>query len=327
GVAGDGGGPLIELAEQLPEASFEVTVDRLDLDLARERLFSGELDVVLLDGSTLVWQEEVDADLRNLFEVLTVRAHTAALEVPPASPLADEIVDPVDEDERAIGIGVAMVGVIGTFVLIQTWGSLVAMGVIEEKSTRVIEVLLSHLTSRQLITGEVLGLGLLAMVQAVIVVLGLIGALLSTDSVDVPTAAWRSVGFLVLSIGGGFAFYLVVFAAVGSQVSRTEDAQQVDLSVGIPLLVGYALGLSSVENPDTLVAVVASYIPFTMPTVMPLRLAGGAMSNWEVGLAFTILFGSTVLVARLAERLYHVSLLHAGSRITWRRALAILQGR
>ena len=328
GVVGSSVDPFLDELTSLPPAVIEVDVVRFTSpEAAAAALEAGDIDVLFANGSTLVWQDEIDVDLLNLFDALWVQAANAARGISPPPPLEQLVVDPTDDDQESITIGVAMVGVIGSFMLIQTWGALVAMGVIEEKSTRVIEVLLSHVTPRQLIVGKVFGLGLLAMTQALIVVFGLFGALLVTDSVEVPSTTWRAVGFLVVTVGGGFTFYAVVFAAAGSLVSRTEDAQQVLIPVGLPLILGYVLGVSSINNPDATLAVVLSYVPFTIPTVMPLRLAGGGMSSWEVALAFAILFGSTVVVARLAGRLYHVTLLHAGTRITWRRAFAIVRGR
>lgn len=328
GVVGPGAEGLVEELERLPRDAIVVDITRFDrTDAAQGALLDGQVDVVVRDGRDLVWNERIDVDLLNLVDALWLQAHYASEGVTPPTPLGQEVVEPTDDDEEGISVAVAMVGVIGSFALIQTWGSLVAMGVIEEKSTRVIEVLLSHLTPGQLITGKVLGLGLLAMTQAVIVVFGLFGALLLTDSGEVPSTTWRAVGFLVLAIGGGFAFYAVAFAAAGSLVSRTEDAQQVLLPVGLPLLLGYLFGVGAVSNPDNAIAVILSFVPFTIPTVMPLRLAGGGMDWWEVVLSFGILLGSTAWLARLAGRLYHVSLLHAGSRIPWRRAVGIMVGR
>jgi ABC-2 type transport system permease protein len=189
----------------------------------------------------------------------------------------------------------------------------------------VVEVLLAHVTPTQLITGKVIGLGLLAMGQALVVLIGLIGALLVTDSVDVPSSAWGAVALMLAIVAAGFAFYSVMFAAGGSLVSRTEDAQQVMMPLMLPLMGGYFVSTASLTNPENPLVTVLSFLPFTMRTVMPLRLAGGAAQWWEVALAFAILLGSTVLVARLAGRLYHVSLLQAGSRIKWRDALTIIR--
>jgi len=321
------GGLLLEHLQRVPSSALDLEVTQTDLDGASRLVSRGDVDVALVEGHTLLWFERVDLELESLLDALWVQADQIERGIAPPEPLRRQILDEADHDLDGITVGVAMAGVVGSFILIQTWGSLVAMGVVEEKSSRVIEVLLSHVTPRQLIAGKVIGLGLLAMTQAVIAVLGLVGALLVTDSVDIPSTTWRAVAFLLLTIGGGFAFYAVVFAAAGSLVSRTEDAQQVIIPVALPLLIGYFLGVSSIDSPDTPLAIALSFIPFTIPTGMPLRLAGGGMALWEVALAFGILVGSTVLMARFAGRLYHVSLLHAGARIRWRDALSIARGR
>lgn len=294
-------------------------------DNGRERLDDGDLDV-LFDGSTLIWKGFPDGQLDDYVrstvqqQEFSQRASSLGLSdgdlgvlFEPLE-LGEERLDG-DDSEFGIRIATAMVGAIGTFIMLQVWGSFLMMGVIEEKSSRVVEVLLSHISPRTLLTGKILGLGILAISQLLILVLGLVLGLAFVQDIVIPDGVWGSVPLLVVTFLLGYAFYAALYAAVGSTVSRQEDAQTAQLPAMLPMFVGYGIAITSISNPDTIVVKIASFIPFTSPIVLPFRVAMSNPPWWEVGVALAILAISVPLMLRVAGAIYRGSLLHTGTRI------------
>lgn len=312
--------------------------DSADVEAA---LADGNIDVALVGSDSgaleFVWNQSVDFQLdaivRTALQQGALATNAQELNLDPSdlerlftpAPTSERILDEVDDGDGVKTL-VALIGIVGTLFLIQVWGSLVAMGVIEEKASRVIEVLLSHITPRELMTGKILGLGLLAISQALLILGGLLVALLLVRDVEVPAGAWSSIPLILGCVITGFAFYSAAFGAAGSLVSRTEDAQQVMLPVMVPLFVGYMVATASVASPDSMLIKVLSFIPFTMPVTLPLRAAAGTLAAWEVALAFGLIIVGTIVMMRFAARLYEFTLLRTGSRIGWREALRLARG-
>lgn len=304
-------------------------------------LADGDIDVALVGSDSgaieFVWNQSVDFQLdaivRTALQQGALATNAQELNLDPSdlerlftpAPTSERILDEVDDGDGVKTL-VALIGIVGTLFLIQVWGSLVAMGVIEEKASRVIEVLLSHITPRELMTGKILGLGLLAISQALLILGGLLVALLLVRDVEVPAGAWSSIPLILGCVITGFAFYSAAFGAAGSLVSRTEDAQQVMLPVMVPLFVGYMVATASVASPDSMLIKVLSFVPFTMPVTLPLRAAAGTLAAWEVALAFGLIIVGTIVMMRFAARLYEFTLLRTGSRIGWREALRLARG-
>lgn len=320
----------------------QLSADVLDLEIAAEAsldeaeamLESGDLKVIVVDNDELVWDRWKDFELEALIssalrqEQVIANAgdlglspdQLAQLMQPPD--LAERFLDEADEAE-GIKTAAALIGVIATFLLIQVYGSLVAMGVVEEKASRVIEVLLSHMEPRTLLIGKILGVGLLALAQAALVMGVVAVTLLITNDLNIPGSVWGSMPLILASMLLGFAFYACAFGASGSLVSRTEDAQQVMLPVLAPLLVGYLASTAMLENPDSLLAKILTLVPFTMPVILPLRAALGEVAVWEIALAFGLLILGTFIMLRLAARLYEFTLLRTGTRVGWLEALRL----
>ena len=201
------------------------------------------------------------------------------------------------------------------------------LSVVEEKSTRVIEVLLSHLRPRTLLLGKVLGLSALAVVQMVVAVGGLTAALLLTNAIDIPASVWRFLPIILVSILGGLAIYNTVFALLGSLISRQEDAAQVILPVFIPLVAGFFVGQAAViGNAETLLVKALTWFPLTAPMLLPVRVALDAIPLWEIILSLGLLALGVWLLIRIAGRVYEFTLLHTGSRVGWGQLLRLSRG-
>lgn len=223
--------------------------------------------------------------------------------------------------------------VILTFGAILTYGNWVAQSVAEEKSGRVMELLITAATPRQLLTGKILGTGAAGLTQyAVIVIAVIIGMQANapvSEALGVSGGAPIQLPVLepvmIFSFGifflVGFLLYSTLYAAAGSMVSRIEDVQQ---AVG-PLLFlamgGYFASFAALNDPDAGWVEVVSLIPFFSPYLMPARMLLTDPSPAEIGLAILLLLGAVAVAIWLAARIYSAGVLMYGQRVAFREIL------
>jgi ABC-2 type transport system permease protein len=193
--------------------------------------------------------------------------------------------------------------------------------VVEEKATRVVELLLSTMKPWQLLAGKVIGLGLLGLAQIVaIAVVGVAGALVF-DLVSLPGQLIGTVLSVVAWFVLGYAFYASLFAAAASLVSRQEDLAGVITPLSMLLVVGFFVALQAASDPTGSLATITSFVPGLSPLVMPVRMAAGGAAWWEVGVAVVLMLLATALVVRLGGRIYAGALLRTSGKTKLREAL------
>ena len=219
----------------------------------------------------------------------------------------------------------AFVGTVLLFISLITYGQWITIGVIEEKSSRVVEVVLGTVRPRHLLAGKMLGIGILGLIQLSVIGLAGLGALAITGDVAIPSAAGVTVAAVILWFVLGFGFYSAAFAAAGSLVSRQEDAQNVVFPVSLLLIVSYSIATTGLAG-DNPALRIASLIPPTAPTTMPLRMAAGDAAVWEVGLSIALMVAAIWLLVRGAARVYAGGLLRSGRRVKFREAMRTADG-
>jgi ABC-2 type transport system permease protein len=235
----------------------------------------------------------------------------------------------------AIGYAMAFIIYFAVFI----YGQYVMQGVIEEKSNRVVEVIVSSVRPFELLMGKVLGIGAMGLAQMVtwaavamggVAAIGPVMALLFSPSdlgvapdasqqalleaagVSVPTIPVDLVVWFILFFLGGFLLYAALFAAVGSAVEQQQDAQNLLLPVISPLILPILFLIFIIESPNATVSVVMSMIPLFSPILMVLRAAITSVPVWEIATAFLLLVGSFVGVIWAAGRIYRVGILSYG---------------
>jgi ABC-2 type transport system permease protein len=248
---------------------------------------------------------DVDAVLRNVAE-----AHVAVRSLTAVDPRADE------------RLAIALIVVALLYLSLLLYGSMVAHGVVEEKSGGIVEFLLSSVRPSQLLAGKVAGLGLVGLIQLAIVgvgglILGLALNVVTAAGPAVIALAWGLVWYVL-----GFLLYAMVFATVGALVSRQEDMQSVLMPVTVVLVVAFVLGCAVLSrNPGGATATVLSLLPPLSPILMPGRIALAAAPFWQVALALALTVATIVALARIGGVAYQNSLLRKDSRSTLRDAL------
>jgi ABC-2 type transport system permease protein len=331
GVVGDRAALQPALVAQGKAVGAEVTVVGLaDETAARASLASGDVDGALVDGlgtaPRLLVQRKADTTLTAAVEgavdrLALSRQLTAAgvthLDVPKVGVTT---LHP-GSDPTGERTGIAVIGVVILYSLLILMGQFIAQGVVEEKSTRVVELLLSTMRPWQLLAGKIIGLGLLGLAQIVaITVIGVTSAL----AFDVVTLPGQLVGTAVSVVAWfilGYAFYAAVFAAAASLVSRQEDLPSVITPLTLLLVGGFVVAIQSASNPTGTLATVTSFVPGLSPMVMPIRLAGGGAAWWEVVLAVVVMLVAIFAAVRLGGRIYAGALLRTSGKTKLREAL------
>jgi ABC-2 type transport system permease protein len=289
------------------------------------------IDVLVVDGSRLVWRARADSTLRGTVaaavQLVQARQRAAALGLSDRQ-LAELLTPPRleerslagDDPNRAASEVAVTVMIVLLFTAISFYGSQLLTGVVEEKSSRVVEVLLAHMSPRHLLAGKVLGIGLLGLGQLLLVAVVAAVTAAAVDAVDIPQIrvsmlAWLLVWFLL-----GYALWSVAYGALGALASRSEDAQAVSAPATIVLVAVYVFALTALYDPDSLSSRVASLIPVTAPLVMPIRIARGEVALWEVALALALTAAAIYALVRLGGRVYAGAVLRTGAKVRLRDA-------
>lgn len=215
--------------------------------------------------------------------------------------------NPSDADEI-----LGFLGVIIMFTAILMTGQVLLIGVAEEKSSRVAEVVLGAMRPRLLLLGKVISIGIIGLFEVVLtgsLVLVVGGRL---DTIELPAATGGAVGIVVLWFLLGFSFYATVYAAAGSLVARHQNAANAAGPINIVVMVGYFIGVISSSNGDNAALKIASLTPPLAPTTMPLRMIQGNVEIWEVVVSISLLVLAAYAMILVAERVYSGGLLMSG---------------
>lgn len=216
-------------------------------------------------------------------------------------------VDPTLAYFVAFGFGIVF------FMSALTFGSTIAQSVVEEKQTRVVEILLSTVSARALLTGKVVGNSVLAFGQIVaIAVIAVLGLLLTGQKVLLGGLG-ASVIWFVVFFAIGFVMLAALFAATAAMVSRAEDIGSVTTPVTMLVMLPYFLVIFFNDNPTVLA--IMSYVPFSAPVGMPMRVFLGTAEWWEPIVSLAILLATTAAAVLVGERIYRNSLLKTGARV------------
>lgn len=227
------------------------------------------------------------------------------------------------------------------YMFIFMFGNMVMRGVIEEKSGRIVEVIVSSVKSVELMIGKILGVALVAITQFLIwVVLTLIlvmvaGFLLGGDLVGtMESAEVAGMGSILKGISEvrfgyvitcfliyfvlGYLLYAGMFAAVGAAVDNEADTGQLSIPITVPLILGLFLMIPTFQNPTGQLAFWSSIIPFTSPMVMMARIPFGVVPFWELALSIILLLATALLMAVISAKIYKVGILTYGKKASFK---------
>ena len=301
------------------------------------------------------------SSVRNVLADTIESAHLAAMGIPNIQQMVDKA--HVDVDVRSIkwseeggeqesstnaAMGLGLMLSIFTYMFVLMYGAMIMNSVIEEKTNRIVEVVVSSCRPFQLMLGKIIGVGLVGLTQMAIwivmlVVVGMVAGNafgignVSPDAVS-PEAlasakdmgAMESIMRETLSINyvpiilnfilyflGGYLLYSSLFAGLGSAVDQASDSSQFTTPVILVMLIAFYAGMACMENPSGPTAVWCSIIPFTSPVVMMIRLPFG-VPFWQLALSLVLLFGTALAITWLAARIYRRGILHYGQKASYK---------
>jgi ABC-2 type transport system permease protein len=357
-IAGADPGAAIdgETPDELPVDERPRVTATDDPDAAAEAVRAGDLDGVLVisrdDEGALAFEYITSASPTSQTRALVQAAASSIaiadrLEREGVTPAQQQAVfatipfevtaadpsDARDPEDFAGGFILAYAVVILTFMAILTYGNWVAQSVAEEKSGRVMELLITAATPRQLLTGKVLGAGAAGLTQYVVIIAALVIGLLASGPAADALGASGDLPFSLPAIGPvtivtfaaffllGFLLYATLYAAAGSMVSRIEDVQQAVGPLIFLAMGGYFAAFTGLNDPDAGWVQALSVVPFFSPYLMPARMLLTSPSTAEIGLAIALLVAAVIGAIWLASRIYSAGVLMYGQRVGLRTIL------
>jgi ABC-2 type transport system permease protein len=296
---------------------------------ARRGVESGTVEAAVT-GDKVISKGVVDGDLSVMLDtahrVVTTEANLTSAGLDPAKVQQAQQVVPLTPvmlngtgEEAGIRLVIAMTMVVILFMLLMQICTWVAMGVVEEKGSRIVEILLTSVRPRQLLAGKTLGLGVLGLAQLlVIAVVGLGAAQLTGAVPELPDGTYGVVASAVLWFVLGYVFYAAMFAAIASTVSRQEELSGVLTPATMLMMVSYLVGFFAAQSPEGTVTRVLSIVPPFSGMVMPVRTAVMPVPMWESLLAMGLMLVAAAAVLALGGKIYERAVLRTGARVRLR---------
>lgn len=294
-------------------------------------------DVIRQQLNGIVEREKLRAhNIENLDEILASVATNIELATYQNNGTGEE----ATMESTSSGISYALGLVLGMmlYMLLILYGQMVLTSVVEEKSSRVIDVLVTSSTPFQIMMGKILGIALVAVAQiaiwALLVIAAskfLVPALFSDNVVMANDMMLASImgtltdtgylamlfGLLLLFVVGGFLLYAALYAAAGSAVDSVQEGQQYNTIIMMPIIFSIFIMMTIFNDPNSPLAFWASMIPFTSPIVMIARIPFG-IPTWEVVVSLLVLYLSFMLMTWLAARIFRIGIFMHGKRPSWR---------
>lgn len=315
-----------------PDAATLYSSKQIPDDLRRlvNQILSKQIEQDKLASFDIPHLDEILRESQIRYEVSTVK-------------WGDDGSETVSSSEIASAIGIVFTLIIYMFIML--YGAMVMQGVMEEKTSRIIEILISSVPPFDLMMGKIIGIGLVGLTQMLLwgvmtFALVSLGSLLWGGAADSSVFAVVETGdvlswlqaanlpeillLFVLYFVGGYMLYAAIFAAIGSAVDSQEDTQQFVAPVTLFMVFSLYAGIYSVENPDGPLAFWGSIVPFTSPIVMMVRLPFD-VPLWEKLISLIILYLSFTGIVFLSAKIYRIGILMYGKKASLREMLKWLR--
>jgi ABC-2 type transport system permease protein len=352
GIGGDSPEGLVDEIERAADAVGVdvVVVEYSTKDGATAAVESGEVQAVLVDGHTIVSQSGASG---AVISILSSAAHVAVrreiasdlglseaemmlvlapvqIDVIQLEP--EEPEEPNQEAKAVASFATALV----LLTMIMMFGQFVAMGIVEEKQNRIVEVILSRTKASSLLVGKVLGIGTLGLVQiSVLGAAALIGLMLAPlpdlEGLDISSIGLTAVIWLIFWFILGYLMYSFMYATVGATISRQEDMQSVAFIPAISIMPAYLMMIVSIESGPEPWVRLASMVPLWSPILMPFRINTGDAAAWEVVVAVLLVTLTITALVRIGSRVYRGAALRTGARVSlldaWRSGRKALEAK
>ena len=309
------------LRRQVSDGKIDGFLWLADSDLANRKVVYSAKDVTDFGESI---------ELRNAVQSALTKRQLAQRGMSGAE--VETLLKPIDLDsvriekgkEGASGIAVFLVSftmVMLLYVNVLVYGFAVMRSIIEEKNSRILEVLLSSVTARQLLAGKIIGVGAVGLTQIIIWLAiggafslpGLMASRSMMSNIHIPMAGVAAFGvFFIL----GYFLYATMYAALGAMVNSDQEAQQVQWPAMLPIIFAIVLSTPVLQHPDSQLAFWTSMVPFFAPILMFVRVLVETPPAWQIVLCVALMLLTTWGLLGLSSRIYRVGILMYGKRPT-----------
>jgi ABC-2 type transport system permease protein len=325
-VGFSGGSQALERSFTASAAALGGTVtvsDIADVTSGKGQVTAGTLDVLVIGSSTAPTAVAKDAVPSNVESALSLAAEAARLSDAGLTPAAVrsamalvpvQLLAPTTPKDTQNLLASLALGIL-LWIALGQYGNMVAQGVVEEKATRIMEILLATIPPSRLLAGKVIGVGLVGLLQLTIVGAAALVAVHVTNVAAIPALGVTSILGDIFWFLLGFLFYATAYSAVASLVSRQEEVQSAVAPISIFQIAGYLLMYASLPNPSGPLATVCSVLPPFAPILMPVRMADTDVPLWQVGLAAGLILASIGGLTWLAGRIYTNAAMRIGARV------------
>ena len=337
GVGGDSPPGLVDEIEVAADAAGldVVVIEYSTKDSAIAAVESGEAQAVLADGRTIVSQS---APSGTVTSILSSAAHVAVrreiasdlglteadvslLLAPVQIDLLQLVPEEPEEPNQEARAVASFASALVLLTTIMMFGQFVAMGIVEEKQNRIVEVILSRTKASSLLVGKVLGIGTAGLLQiSVLGAAAVVGLMLSPlpelEGLDLASIGITAVLWLIFWFVLGYLTYSFMYATVGATISRQEDMQSVAFIPAMSIMPAYLMMIFSIESGPGPWVRIASLVPLWSPILMPFRINIGDAPLWEVAAAVLLVILTIASLVRIGSRVYRGAALRTGARVS-----------
>ena len=325
-VGFSGGSQALERSFTATAAALgaNVTVsDIADVTAGKAQVTKGTLDVLVTGSATAPTAVAKTAIASNVQSALSLAAEAARLSDAGLSAAAItsamalvpvQLLQPTSPKDTQNVLASMALGIL-LWIALGQYGNMVAQGVVEEKATRIMEILLATIEPSRLLSGKVIGIGLVGLLQLTTVGAAALVAVHLTNVAAIPALGVASILGDLMWFLLGFLFYATAYSAVASLVSRQEEVQGAVGPISILQITGYLLMYVTLANPTSPLVIVSSMLPPFAPILMAVRIASSDVPSWQVGLAVALTVASIVGLTWLAGRIYSNAALRLGTRV------------
>jgi ABC-2 type transport system permease protein len=328
---------LRDVAQEAKALDLEIEAsDRsfADLEQARQAILDGDIDGLLANDRVLIGDEapdalapilaqaQADAGMRDSLR----KAGLGASEIGEALAAGRAEIEVVRDPEAEDGAGgIAFVTTLLMYLAILGAGYTVASGVVEEKTSRVVELILGAVRPSQLLAGKVAGIGLVSLLQFGLIVLFGVGAASLLGSIELPSATADTAFFALVFFLLGYVLYGCAFAVAGAIVSRQEDSQTSTSPLMLLLVGGYLASFPVLDDPESGLAVALTFLPPVAPMIVPIRVAQGAIPAGQLIISIALMVAACALLIWMAGKIYERAVLRMGAPLKIGEVLGLLR--
>lgn len=325
--------------------NFEITTENLNYDQLKQKIENDKDECIkftkneetikmeyIVESATMNFGT-VPQELVSIFTNLYSKIQISKLNITPEElatiePEFDVVLVETDENAAKGNVTIMMIISLVLFYAVFFCAQQVSVAITTEKTSKIIETLVTSTDSKTIVLGKTLGIGIVGLVQVILMItVAIISAKFCIDPellntiFDVSSITPKLLILTLVYFCFGYALYSLFFALTGATVSKPEDVQYANGPVSFVAVIGFYLAYFSMMNPSSNLNKIAGIIPISSPFSMPLRIMMGTATNSEITTSLLVLIVTTILLAVVAIRVYSTTILNTGARLSLKEAI------